>query len=137
MISIIAENSARQKQKHADYEAKRRKLKKEKQSMSQFYQGDVCLKKVNTIPPTAKKQNRPKDSLVIEYGEVTTHKHQIVDVDKCDMYLEGTRRFLEVCYAVPLIHEEHDTIVLEPGIYEIKRQRQWSVLEQMSQQVRD
>jgi hypothetical protein len=74
---------------------------------------------------------------VLEHGEVTGHAHAIATIDKCDLYLEGTRRFLEVCHAVPLTHEEHDTITLEPGIYEIKRQRQWSVLEQMSQRVAD
>ena len=80
---------------------------------------------------------RSKGALVLEYGEVTGHAHAIKDIHKCDLYLEGTRRFLEVCYAVPLTHEEHDTITLEPGIYEIKRQRQWSVLAQMSQRVAD
>jgi hypothetical protein len=104
---------------------------------TQFYQGDVCIIKVDILPVSAKKQSRPKDRLVLEYGEVTGHAHAIQDIDKCDMYLEGTRRFLEVCYAVPLTHEEHDTIILEPGVYEIKRQRQWSVLQQMSARVAD
>ena len=103
----------------------------------QYYQGDVCLIKLEAIPSDAKKQGKPQDRLVLEYGEVTGHAHAIKDIDKCDMYLEGARRFLEVCYAVPLTHEEHDTIILEPGIYEIKRQRQFSVLEQMSQRVAD
>lgn len=103
----------------------------------QFYQGDVCIIKVDALPTKAQKQERPKDRLVLEYGEVTGHAHAIKDIDKCDMYLEGNRRFLEVCYVIPLTHEEHDTITLEPGIYEIKRQRQWSVLEQMSQRVAD
>jgi hypothetical protein len=105
--------------------------------MTQFYQGDVCIIKVDQVPTKAKKQQRPKDRLVLEHGEVTNHAHAIHDVDKCDLYVEGTRRFLEVCFALPLVHEEHDTIILEPGIYEIKRQRQWSVLAQMSQQVAD
>ena len=103
----------------------------------QFYQGDVCLIKVDILPTQSIKQERSKGALVLEYGEVTGHSHRISDIDKCDLYLEGTRRFLEVCYAVPLTHEEHDTITLEPGIYEIKRQRQWSVLDQMSQRVAD
>jgi len=103
----------------------------------QFYQGDVCLIKINQLPILAKKQLKLESRLVLEYGEVTGHAHAIKDIDKCDLYLEGTRRFLEVCYAVPLTHEEHDTITLEPGIYEIKRQRQWSILEQMSQRVAD
>jgi len=105
--------------------------------MKQFYQGDVAIIKINKLPTGAKKQEKPKDRLVLEYGEVTGHAHAIKDIHKCDMYLEGTRRFLEVCFTVPLTHEEHDTIALEPGVYEIKRQRQWSVLEQMSQRVAD
>jgi hypothetical protein len=105
--------------------------------MSQFYQGDVCLIKVSSIPPKAIKQNRPKTALVLEEGEQTGHKHQIADIDKCDLYIQEDRRFLEVCYALPLTHEEHSPIILEPGIYEIKRQRQWSVLEQMSSRVAD
>ena len=106
--------------------------------MNQFYQGDVGIKELRQLPPEAIKQKPLKGPLVLELGESTGHSHQIADpVEKVNLYLEGTRRFLEVCYAVPLTHEEHDTIVLEPGIYEITRQRQWSVLEQMSQQVAD
>jgi hypothetical protein len=103
----------------------------------QFYQGDVCIIKLDKLPAAAKKQSRPQDRVVLEYGEVTGHAHAIKDIDKCDMYLEGNRRFLEVCFTVPLTHEEHDTITLEPGIYEIKRQRQWSALEQVSARVAD
>lgn len=111
----------------------------------QFYQGDVGIylnghprfERIKELPKSAIKQPRPKDRIVLEYGEVTGHAHAIKEVDKCNLYLEGTRRFLEVCYAVPLVHEEHDVIVIQPGIYEIGRQRQWSVLEQMSQRVAD
>jgi hypothetical protein len=110
--------------------------------MSQYYQGDVGL--INTIgtktthlPKNAIKQ-QIKGPLILEYGEQTGHKHQLATPEgKVNLYLEGTKRFLEVCYALPLTHEEHDAITLEPGIYEIKRQRQWSVLKQMSQKVKD
>jgi len=109
--------------------------------LTQYYQGDVGLIKVDKLPAKAIKQPKPEKLLVLEYGETSGHAHGIAEIEKCDLYLEGTKRFLEICFQLPLIHTDvlkegakgdHDPIVLEPGIYEVRRQREWSVLKQIS-----
>lgn len=114
------------------------KIRKQKKGTpAQYRQGDVFLIAVDQVKGV--KQERPADRLVLEYGEVTGHAHAIYETEKVDLYLEGTRRYLEVCFAIeaPLKHEEHDTINLPKGTYEVRRQRTWSVLEQMQKVVVD
>lgn len=110
------------------------KRKANKGIKAQYRQGDVFLIAAEL---TGKKQAKPETRLVLEYGEVTGHAHAIHETEKIDLYLEGTRRYLEVCLAAPLVHEEHDTITLPPGSYEVRRQYTWSVLEQMNKVVID
>lgn len=115
------------------------KRKVKKGTPMQFRQGDVFF--IETSKPTsAKKQEVPKDRLVLEYGEVTGHAHAINEPETVDLYLEGTKRFLEMCYEKPVAvqHEEHDTITLpKDKVFEVRRQQTWSVLEQMSKVVID
>ena len=102
----------------------------------QYRQGDVFIIKVDE-KATGKKQERDAQKrLVLEYGEVTGHCHAIHD-EEVDVYLEGARRFLEVCYQATLQHEEHAPIPLPHGTYEVRRQCTWSVLQQMATQVID
>ena len=93
--------------------------------MTFYRQGDVGIRKVNTLPKGAVKQ-QVNDSIVLAYGEVTGHKHQIA-ADEATLFVAGARRFLEVCYSgATLKHEEHGPITLEPGIYEVIQQREYS-----------
>jgi hypothetical protein len=91
----------------------------------EFYrQGDVGIIKIDSLPKKAVKQEC-EGSIVLALGEVTGHKHQI-DATEADLYVEGSRRFLEVCYAAELVHEEHGKITLPPGSYEVVIQREYS-----------
>lgn len=98
-------------------------------------QGDVFIMAVNAIK--GEKQPKDKNKTVLAYGEVTGHSHAIAD--KAELYADDTRRFLEVCLAkgAALSHEEHATITLPKGIYEVRIQKQWDYMKQLSQQVRD
>ena len=106
---------------------------------AQYRQGDVFL--IASSEKLGDKQ--PKENrVVLEYGEVTGHAHAIQETEKVDLFVEGSRRFLEVCFGMPdstahLVHEEHETIQLPSGIYEVRRQRTWSVLKQMQRVVTD
>ena len=109
---------------------------KKTKAPKQYRQGDVFLIEIKDIPKTAKKEKKA-GRIVLEYGEVTGHAHAINETEGVDMFLEGARKFLEVCLAAPLTHEEHETIVIPPGRYEVRRQCTWSALEQMSRKVVD
>lgn len=85
-----------------------------------YIQGDVFIVKIEKLPKEAKQKN----TKVLVEGESTGHAHRVKDGDVYE--LDG-RLFLQTYTPTSIIHEEHDEIPLEmPGIYEIKRQREYS-----------
>lgn len=83
--------------------------------------GDVCLKPITTLPKGAKQL---KDK-VLAYGEVTGHKHQFGNPSNIDRYELDGRLYLQVYTPVPLNHEEHETLIIDPGIYEQIAEREY------------
>ncbi len=83
-------------------------------------QGDLLIRQVASLPEnlTARK------SRIILEGEVTGHSHSLAQ----GRVLEDAqgRMFLEVLRATQIVHQEHGTIALEPGYYEVIRQREYS-----------
>ena len=96
----------------------------------QARQGDVLLhpittpiagRKLRQLPANAKRVDS-KDALVLAYGEVTGHCHQITEIDKVALHeTPKGRRFLVVngeCFEVDapaLTHEEHGPVRVETG----------------------
>lgn len=96
----------------------------------QYRQGDVYLRRVDNIPDGLVLVPRDNGRIVLAYGEVTGHAHAILD-NAATLFApsdldEMAARFLRVENEVALEHEEHSTIVLAPGIYEVRRQREYS-----------
>lgn len=50
---------------------------------------------------------------------------------------EVERRFLEITEASALVHEEHQEIHLEPGVYEVRRQREYVSADRPTRRVVD
>ena len=99
-----------------------------------FRQGDVFV-----IPlkgekrwKTASKIERENGRVVLAHGEVTGHAHAIGSTRAVMFREDGTgsggRTLLEISGKEPveLSHEEHATIQLPPGLYEVRRQREYS-----------
>ena len=100
-------------------------------------QGDVLVRAVDAATNTklqeiweagrAKLIERDNGRVVLAYGEVTGHSHAFhspkVAMFMADRGLVG--RYLKVDEAADLVHEEHDTITVPPGIYEVVRQREY------------
>lgn len=110
--------------------------------------GDVMLVKIDQLPE--KETLKRKADNVLEYGEVSGHSHQLVgpegtiavysdtETEQTADYVEIDASLLEVPGAtVELIHEEHNTIELEPGFYEVRRQRELNPYDQAVRQVMD
>ena len=89
-----------------------------------FRQGDVMLERVEDMPSGSIKQKKDK-RIVLAYGEVTGHAHSIED-ETTEEYKFDVDVFLKVLNATKLKHEEHGAIVLEPGIYRVIRQREYT-----------
>ena len=94
--------------------------------MRQCRQGDVFLRKVQSVPVKAKRQH-PAGRIVLALGEVTGHAHAIHELDNVDVFVtaEGVM-YLKVKAPVSLTHEEHGVIVVPPGTYERVTQREYT-----------
>ena len=97
--------------------------------MKYYRQGDVCLVPVAEVPKGAKIVARDRGRIVLAYGEVTGHAHAVLD-RQAELFMapDVDARFLRVMAAsgVELVHEEHATIPLPRGIYEVRTQREYS-----------
>ena len=96
---------------------------------NQFRQGDVFLRPAS-IPSGAKPGKLDNGRIVLAYGEVTGHAHAIGEIESVALReTEDGRRFLDVQQTVPLQHEEHGTVQVAKGTYEITIQREYTPLE--------
>lgn len=96
---------------------------------AQMRQGDVFLRPASTVAG-----RRLDGPVVLAYGEVTGHAHQVV-ADPADVgetppaaLFEDPdgARYLLVERPCLLVHEEHGPIHLAPGAYHVIRQREYS-----------
>lgn len=112
--------------------ARARVLDSEKETLVKPFivrQGDVLLRKVDAIPADAKPKSRDNGRVILAYGEVTGHAHQIADPDTAGAALltvAESATFLRLAKKAQLIHEEHASIDLAPGAYEVIHQREYA-----------
>jgi len=108
-------------------------------------QGDVWLVQLKALPKGLVPMQREGGRVVLAHGEVTGHAHAISDkhvrqfraadgaptVDGAGVKLRaGTGHpaisYLEVVgEPCALMHEEHETIVIPPGVYAVPLQREY------------
>lgn len=104
--------------------------------MRQIRQGDVLLVQLDETPEQFLERGRhalqpvgrERGRLVLAHGEATGHAHVIESEDAslvteeqaAELYLlvQGTA-------PAPLVHEEHDTLDVPPGVYRVVRQREY------------
>ena len=96
--------------------------------MRQIRQGDVLLVRVEAPTGALVDVAREGGRVVLAHGEVTGHAHAIVDeaarlvsaaqAEELYLIVHGER-------PVSLVHEEHETLTVEPGVYRVVRQREY------------
>jgi hypothetical protein len=95
---------------------------------AQYRQGDVLLVRVASLPNRISPIEPDDGRVVLAYGEVTGHAHAM-RADRVHYFREdGTGRgFIQIHGGGPvaLAHDEHDAISVEPGVYEVRRQREY------------
>ena len=94
-----------------------------------YRQGDVLIERVGALPKNRRKVARESGRVVLAHGEVTGHHHSLTDehVDLFETADESGVTYLEVREAMAAhTHQEHATVELDPGIYRITRQREYS-----------
>lgn len=102
-------------------------------------QGDVLIRRVKSIPAKVEPVARENGRVVLAHGEVTGHAHAIARPNAA-LFRDPTLAavFLLVTGDEPALleHEEHSTITLPPGSYEVIRQREY-IAPEISRQVAD
>lgn len=88
--------------------------------MNQYRQGDVFIQQCSK--PNMENAIKQND-LVLAEGEVTGHAHRVVG--KAVLLMVATKMYLECLERCHVVHEEHGSIELDPGYYEIRRQREF------------
>lgn len=107
-------------------------MKKEKITML-YRNGDVVIQKINELPQNVKEiEIKP-----LALGEITGHSHRVV-ADKLKMYEdENGRLYFKLDSVGSVVHEEHKTITLEPGIYTTKIIREYDYAAETLRKVQD
>jgi hypothetical protein len=94
-----------------------------------YRQGDVLLVRVEEtggLPLEAVPEGMTEpERIVLAYGEVTGHAHAL-STQFATAYRHGDDRYIVAKEGATLVHEEHSSIVLEPGVYRVVRQREYS-----------
>lgn len=102
--------------------------------------GDVVLVRVDEeIPASATKVGADPRGVVLAEGEATGHAHVIADQSAAVLFgVEGADwRWLEVNVPVPLRHEEHHDVILDPGRYRVSIKREYQEDEKGWKKVED
>ena len=105
--------------------------------MTTYRHGDISLHKVKKTEGALIKHN---GSFVLAEGETTGHKHIIVTDRPEDLVItkdSNGRYFFELKSMGKISHEEHKTIEVMPGIYEMKNEREFNWFEMAIKKVQD
>ena len=104
-----------------------------------FRQGDVLIKRIEKLPEELVTIAPEAKGLVLAHGEVTGHAHAVADTNAAKLFWNKalTQMFLLVETPTEVSHDEHSAIALEPGVYEVIRQREYSYWDDKVRQVVD
>lgn len=105
-------------------------------AMKTYRQGDVLIVAIDNAPENATSVKRENGRVVLAHGEVTGHSHAILDKhaelvttdDRLVAVDQAAALYLLVHGTKPvdLVHQEHDTITIDPGHYKVIRQTEYT-----------
>lgn len=86
-------------------------------------QGDILFVKIDKLPKGLKKT---MDGIVA-HGEVTGHAHRVAENENVALLeTEQGDKFVQADADWQIVHDEHGPITLEKGVWEARRQREYS-----------
>ena len=92
-------------------------------------QGDVLLVRVKALPTAATEVAADRGRIILAHGEATGHAHAIV-VDRerpqARLWSAEAERFLHAVEASVLTHEEHAPVEIDPGVYRVVIQTEYT-----------
>jgi hypothetical protein len=94
-----------------------------------YRQGDILILPVTGIPDNTVPVQREQGKAVLAHGEVTGHHHAIADDTAELVTAEQAAELYLIVHGtdpVSLTHQEHATITIDPGSYQVVRQREYT-----------
>jgi len=101
----------------------------------QIQQGDVCMERVESIPPEAIKIARTPRGYVLAEGETTGHAHIIQD--DVELYEKDGVLYVRTMEPAHLVHEEHAPLIVAQGIWKVMMVQEFCPFEEESRLVED
>jgi hypothetical protein len=92
-------------------------------------QGDVLIRRVDALPDSLKKVDPENGRIIVTHSE--TGHHHVMDADSAELFQgpDLLTAFLLVRKACRLEHlrphDTHEAIEFAPGVYEVRRQREY------------
>lgn len=94
------------------------------------FQGDICIRRIDKLPKGLEVAPVENGVHIVAHSE--TGHHHVIDSRNAQLLIDKTNQFiayLNVREPVDLVHlRDHDThepLHFEPGIYEVRRQREY------------
>ena len=87
--------------------------------MKLLQQGDVLLKSCTAIPQDAKPIMATNRGYILALGEATGHAHRLEDIENVEMLEKDGKFFIRIKQPAMLVHEEHKSIMVDPGMWEV------------------
>lgn len=102
-----------------------------------YYQhGDVLLTKVESLPKNFK-ETRVKKAILAE-GEISGHQHILIAQQApFTIFEKEGETFIKTDEKTELIHQEHKTLWVDPGIYKIDKVREYDHFQEEARRVAD
>lgn len=97
-----------------------------------FRHGDVLIKEIDALPRGLEKL----DSNVLAEGEITGHSHRLVGNSQVFQDKKGDK-FFKINQQTTLVHQEHEPITIEEGIFEVLIEREYSPFDEEIRTVMD
>lgn len=97
-------------------------------------QGDVNFVATKKEAPTGA---TPRAGRVLAFGEVTGHKHAVVEEDAEVLVRPDGSMYLRAPSGATVVHEEHAPVTLPPGNYEVTIDREFDYASHMARNVAD
>jgi hypothetical protein len=92
------------------------------EKLETYRQGDVFFIKVDSIPDGVKEQ---EDGVIIE-GETTGHAHRVASNVMGALLVLNAMKYIQAKKACDITHEDHGTVTLPPGNYQVKIQDEYT-----------
>lgn len=95
--------------------------------------GDVYIFDSLVDPKEIRKRGKRVASPVLAYGEVTGHKHELMDQTAFERYEMDGKTYLIVSeQGVSITHEEHGVGIIEAGVKEVRIDREYDYMAEMA-----